>query len=116
MQYRSLYSTLQPPARLAIAKRIFNLYLKQNSEYPINWPKCATETIPVSLVIDVVRYSIDNPDANVFDDISFLSLQAMEKIYNGSFIYEELPIGKAVPLFRNSVFYNMMRSDLRIYF
>lgn len=114
MQFRSLYNTLQPQARNFLARRIFNTYLKPSADHSIQWPQICSDTVPISLVIDVVRYSIENLDANIFDDISFLSLQAMEQLYTGKFKYQDGQKGRDPIPFRSSVCFNIMCSDLRM--
>jgi hypothetical protein len=101
------------PSRIMMAKRIFNSYLKPYAEYPIIWSR-AIRLTTITLLIDVCRCSIDNPDCNVFDDLSFLAIKQMEQMYMGTFLCSDaVESGIEFPVFSSSIFHQMMRTDLR---
>lgn len=114
LEFRSTFETLLPATRIAHAKRIFNSYLRANADYPMIWPLNFEDASPVSLIIDVISHTLENPDANIFDDLSYLAQQGMEQSYRGVFNH---PDGQEVPdncSFKNSVFYHSMATDLSI--
>ncbi|TPX54814.1 hypothetical protein PhCBS80983_g05728 [Powellomyces hirtus] len=83
-QFRLDYPTLYSSARKSQAYRLYNTYLVKNS------PMFILRRVPstyqnVHLVIKTIKAHIDNHDATLFDDLSYMVLNWLVDIYNGSF-------------------------------
>jgi hypothetical protein len=112
LKFRSTYNMMAMPARTLMAKRIFNSYLKAGADYPIIWSRTISVST-LSLLIELCRNSIENPDCNVFDDFSFLAMKQMDQMYMGTFLCpDSLENGTEFPSFSTSIFNQIMRTDL----
>ncbi|KAI8917482.1 hypothetical protein DFJ77DRAFT_307391, partial [Powellomyces hirtus] len=120
-QFRLDYPTLYSSARKSQAYRLYNTYLVKNS------PMFILRRVPstyqnVHLVIKTIKAHIDNHDATLFDDLSYMVLNWLVDIYNGSFEsrLDGITKGPNSPVedtsgnsFIASAMHQAMRNDLR---
>ncbi|KAJ3021216.1 hypothetical protein HKX48_008982 [Thoreauomyces humboldtii] len=83
-QFRLDYPTLYPSARKSQAYRLYNTYLVKNA------PMFILRRVPAGYqnaraIITKIKATMDSHDATLFDDLSFLVLNWLKDLYNGTF-------------------------------
>jgi hypothetical protein len=112
MDYRNNFFKVNSSAgKVSSAKRIRKLFISPGSIFAIEWPESFTDP-SISEVIDRISYIIDVPDIGLFDDLAYLSLQAMELAYLGKFNPSATTSDTQSTSFRSSPFYQAMKNDL----
>ncbi|KAJ3305041.1 Intersectin-2 [Kappamyces sp. JEL0829] len=115
LEYRSTYLRLTPSQRNTLARRIFKSYLSPNALFEVHWPS-DTHDPSIDEVTDKLMSLLETPDIAIFDDFGYLSLQAIEKAYNGQFqpsaAADESPKEPKDSGFRHGPFYQAMKNDL----
>ncbi|KAJ3145423.1 Intersectin 1 (SH3 domain protein) [Geranomyces michiganensis] len=121
-QFRLDYPTLYSSARKSQAYRLYNTYLSKTSpmfilrRVPPNYQNALT-------IISTLKANIDTHDATLFDDLSYLVLNWLVDIFNGTFESRldaseagktpKSPIEDTSTCFAASAMYQAMRNDLR---
>ncbi|KAJ3209519.1 Intersectin-2 [Dinochytrium kinnereticum] len=118
-RYRHSFLSLSSMARKATAHKIYITFLCRNATSPLP----LRSTLGADALIESVRRNIENPEASLFDMLSFVCLQEMQDTFNGegraqdlapaSDTREERGSPENAVNFRNSAFFQALRNDTK---
>ncbi|KAI8905600.1 hypothetical protein EDD86DRAFT_249172 [Gorgonomyces haynaldii] len=85
--FRNNFESMSMQSRITNCKKIYNSYFKVGAVLQIAWPEEMQSTL-VLPAVDLIRELLETPDITMFDEISFLALQAMQLLYAGAYSVE----------------------------
>lgn len=116
ISYRQEFNNIPPHGRKQLAARIINTYIMQRAPLRLILGQKSIAK-GGKQVLYSTRHVLDQPsfDSNVFDDLAYVVLHELADIYesSGSLSGSDGFLESASGGFRDSAFYQAMKSDLR---